>query len=327
MKNAASSEASASLPPAILLLGPTATGKSDAAVALAERLPLEIISVDSAMVYRGMDIGTAKPTAADRAAVAHHLIDILEPEESYSAARFRADALALMQAISTRGRVPVLVGGTMLYFRALERGLARLPEADADYRARLEREAEEAGWPALHARLAQVDPATAMRLHPNDAQRIQRALEVHHLSGEPMSVQLRRRHSPPPFRLLRLALLPPSRAELHARIAARFQAMLDAGFIDEVASLRARPGLTAAHPSMRAVGYRQLWAYLDGRLDREAAVATGIAATRQYAKRQLTWLRSEPADENFTAGMPTLASDLWRRCEEWLERAGGAARL
>lgn len=327
MKSDGPGEASVSLPPAILLLGPTATGKSDAALALAERLPLEIVSVDSAMVYRGMDIGTAKPAEAERAAVPHHLIDILEPEESYSAARFRADALALMQAIGARGRMPLLVGGTMLYFRALERGLARLPDADAGYRARLEREAAEAGWPALHARLAQVDPSTAARLHPNDAQRIQRALEVHHLSGEPMSAQLHRRHSPPPFRLLRITLLPASRAELHARIAARFQAMLQAGFIDEVAALRDRPGLTAAHPSMRAVGYRQLWAYLDGKLGREAAVAAGIAATRQYAKRQLTWLRGEPAGENFTAGTPTLSADLCRRCDEWLGQAGGAVRL
>ncbi|HET8552598.1 MAG TPA: tRNA (adenosine(37)-N6)-dimethylallyltransferase MiaA [Gammaproteobacteria bacterium] len=275
-------------------MGPTATGKSDAAFALADRLPVEIVSVDSAMVYRGMDIGTAKPSAAEQAAVPHHLIDILDPEESYSAAQFRSDALAAMAGITARGRVPMLVGGTLLYFRALTRGLAPLPEADPAYRAEIEQEAARSGWPALHARLAEVDPDAAARIHPNDAQRIQRALEVHQLTGEPMSRRLRARHAPPPYRLLRLALMPASRALLHERIAARFEAMIAAGFIDEVATLRARPDLTAAHPSMRAVGYRQLWAYLDGRCSREQAIADGIVATRRYAKRQITWLRSEP---------------------------------
>ncbi|HET7308088.1 MAG TPA: tRNA (adenosine(37)-N6)-dimethylallyltransferase MiaA [Gammaproteobacteria bacterium] len=275
-------------------MGPTATGKSDAALALADRLPVEIVSVDSAMVYRGMDIGTAKPSVAERAAVPHHLIDILDPEQSYSAAQFRADALAAMADVTARGGVPLLVGGTLLYFRALARGLAPLPEADPDYRAEIEREAARSGWPVLHSRLAEVDPEAAARIHPNDAQRIQRALEVHRLTGKPMSRHLQERHEPPPYRLLRLALVPVSRTLLRERIAARFEAMVAAGFVDEVAALRARPNLTAAHASMRAVGYRQLWAYLDGRCSQEQAITDGIVATRRYAKRQITWLRSEP---------------------------------
>lgn len=309
-----------SLPPAILLMGPTATGKTDAALALAARLPLEIVSADSAMVYCGMDIGTAKPSAAVRATVPHHLIDILDPAESYSAARFRADALAAMAAITSRGRVPLLAGGTMLYFRALERGLARLPAADAAYRRRLERAAAARGWPALHARLAEVDPPSAGRIHPNDAQRIQRALEVHHASGEPMSGQLRVRQAPPPYRLLRLALMPPDRGALRARIAARFHAMVAAGFIDEVAGLHSRPDLTAAHPAMRAVGYRQIWNYLDGRATRDEAITAGIVATRQYAKRQMTWLRAEPELTAFAAGAAGLAARLHDCCAGWLER-------
>ncbi|HET6655555.1 MAG TPA: tRNA (adenosine(37)-N6)-dimethylallyltransferase MiaA [Gammaproteobacteria bacterium] len=298
-------------PPAILLTGPTATGKSDAALVLAARLPVEIVSVDSAMVYRGMDIGTAKPSAAEQAAVPHHLIDILDPAESYSAARFRDDALAAMRAITERGRVPVLVGGTLLYFRALTQGLAPLPSADPGYRAELEREAGESGWPALHARLEQVDPEAAARIHPNDAQRIQRALEVHHLTGEAMTAQWRRAHAPPPYRLLRFGLMPASRALLHERIAARFEKMIAAGFIDEVAALRARADLTAEHPSMRAVGYRQLWAYLDGRRTRDEAIHDGIVATRRYAKRQMTWLRSEAEVQLVEPGDPALVDRLY----------------
>lgn len=308
------------LPPAILLMGPTATGKSDAALALAARLPVEIVSVDSAMIYRGMDIGTAKPTPAERAAVPHHLIDILDPVESYSAARFREDALAVMEAIRERGRIPLLVGGTLLYFRALTQGLAPLPGADAAYRAKLEREAAKSGWPALHARLGQVDPAAADRIHPNDAQRIQRALEVHHVTGEPMTAQLRQGHPPPPYRLLRLALLPASRAELHERIAARFRAMIDIGFIDEVAALHARPDLSAAHPSMRAVGYRQIWAWLDGRRTREEAIEDAIVATRRYAKRQMTWLRGESGIRLFEAADGAVHERLANAVTGWLEK-------
>ncbi|HET7569451.1 MAG TPA: tRNA (adenosine(37)-N6)-dimethylallyltransferase MiaA [Gammaproteobacteria bacterium] len=293
MNATSASNGEAALPPAILLMGPTATGKSDAALALADRLPVEIVSVDSAMIYRGMDIGTAKPSAAERDAVPHHLIDILDPEQSYSAAQFRSNALAAMADITTRGSVPLLVGGTLLYFRALTRGLAPLPEADPVFRAEIEQEAARSGWPALHSRLAEVDPDAAARIHPNDAQRIQRALEVHRLTGKPISRHFQQHHEPPPYRLLRLALMPASRALLHERIAARFEAMVAAGFISEVAVLRDRPNLTAEHPSMRAVGYRQLWAYLDGRRSREQAIADGIVATRRYAKRQITWLRSE----------------------------------
>lgn len=293
-------------PQAIFLMGPTATGKSDAALALAERFPVEIVSVDSAMVYRGMDIGTAKPTLAEREAVPHHLIDIRDPADGYSAADFRDDALAAMRAISERGRIPLLVGGTLLYFRALTQGLAPLPSADPRYRAELEREAAESGWPALHARLSVIDPEAGERIHPNDAQRIQRALEVFHATGKPMSAQLERQPASLPYRTMRLGLLPASRPVLHERIAARFTVMLEAGFEDEVAALRARPDLSAQHSSMRAVGYRQLWAYLDGRCTRDRAISDGIVATRRYAKRQMTWLRSERDVQMLDAADPGL---------------------
>lgn len=318
MNATSASNGEAALPPAILLMGPTATGKSDAALALADRLPVEIVSVDSAMVYRGMDIGTAKPSAAERDAVPHHLIDILDPEQSYSAAQFRGDALAAMADITARGRVPLLVGGTLLYFRALTRGLAPLPEADPVFRAEIEQEAARSGWPALHSRLAEVDPDAAARIHPNDAQRIQRALEVHRLTGKPISRQFQQHHAPPPYRLLRLALMPASRALLHERIAARFEAMVAAGFISEVAVLRERPNLTAEHPSMRAVGYRQLWAYLDGRRSREQAIADGIVATRRYAKRQITWLRSESNVRHLDAEAGDLVDRLTSEVREFI---------
>ena len=265
------------------------------ALALAERLPLEIVSVDSALVYRGMDIGTAKPSAAERAAVPHHLIDILEPTTAYSAARFVADARRLIDEITARGRLPLLVGGTMLYFKALREGLDDMPPADPALRRALDEEAAARGWPALHAELARVDPATAARLAPADAQRVQRALEVFRASGRPLSAWQRR--GPGPVQaaaaaaLPLVALEPASRAWLHERIERRFDAMLAAGLLDEVRALRRRGDLHAALPSMRCVGYRQAWAALDsGRLDglREA----GVAATRQLAKRQLTWLRS-----------------------------------
>lgn len=284
----------ARLPPAIFLMGPTAAGKTALAVSLVERFPLEIISVDSALVYRDMDIGTAKPDAATLARAPHHLLDIRDPTDAYSAAAFCDDAQRLMADIVARGRVPLLVGGTMLYFRALLKGLDDLPRADAALRQQLEAEAAARGWPALHAELAQVDPATAARLAPNDSQRIGRALEVFRLSGTPMSALLDKVQSELPYRVLQLALIPSDRAVLHQRIAARFDAMLAEGLIDEVESLRRSHGLKPDLPAMRAVGYRQAWAYLDGDIDLKALREQGIAATRQLAKRQLTWLRSWP---------------------------------
>jgi tRNA dimethylallyltransferase len=281
--------------PVVCLMGPTAAGKSAAALALAERRPLEIVSVDSALVYRGMDIGTAKPSADEQARVPHHLLDLIEPTASYSAAQFRADALRLIEDIRARGREPLLVGGTMLYFKALREGLDALPQADPAVRATLEEEAARTGWPALHARLAAIDPATAQRLHPTDAQRIQRALEVHALTGQPMSALFGARAAPPaPYRFVNISLEPGDRAALHARIATRFDAMVAAGFLDEVRRLRARGDLHPGLPSMRCVGYRQAWDYLEGSLQEASFRAQGIAATRQLAKRQLTWLRALP---------------------------------
>jgi tRNA dimethylallyltransferase len=298
------------------LLGPTASGKTAAALAFAARHPIEIVSVDSALVYRGMDIGTAKPTREERAAVPHHLIDIIEPTDSYSAAEFRTDALRLAGEILARGRVPLFVGGTMLYYKALSQGLDDLPPADATVRTELEADAAREGWPALHARLARVDPITAARLAPNDSQRIQRALEVFALAGRPMSDLLadRRRalvgdderiedgntargeasDAGARYRFVPIALEPSDRAVLHERIAERFDAMLAAGFIDEVKRLRERGDLDPGLPSMRCVGYRQAWAYLDGEIDRTTMRDKGIFATRQLCKRQLTWLRSMP---------------------------------
>ena len=275
-------------------MGPTASGKTALAVSLVERFPLEIISVDSALVYRGMDIGTAKPDAATLARAPHHLLDIRDPTEAYSAAAFCDDARRLMADIVARGRVPLLVGGTMLYFRALLQGLDDLPRADATLRTQLEAEAAARGWPALHAELAVVDPATAARLAPNDSQRIGRALEIFRLSGTPMSALLDQARADLPYRVLQLALVPSDRAVLHQRIADRFDAMLAGGLLDEVETLRRDYVLKPDLPSMRAVGYRQAWAYLDGDIDMKALREQGIAATRQLAKRQLTWLRSWP---------------------------------
>jgi len=280
--------------PVVYIMGPTASGKTDLAIELARQYPAEIVSVDSAQVYRGMDIGTAKPGAELRAEIPHHLIDILDPAASYSAARFRDDALALIGAIRGRGRVPILVGGTMLYFRALRHGIAPMPAADRTVRERLERDAAELGWPALHARLAQADSATAERLHPNDQQRIERALEVLALTGRPLSELIADAEArPPPGPSLRIALAPASREALHDRIARRFRAMIDAGLVDEVRALRDRGDLDRSFPAVRAVGYRQAWQYLDGDLDGDGLVERGIIATRQFAKRQLTWLRRE----------------------------------
>jgi len=284
-------------PPAILLMGPTASGKTALAMALAERLPVEIISVDSALVYRGLDIGSAKPDAAMQARVPHHLIDILDPAESYSAARFAEDARRLIGEIRARDRIPLLVGGTMLYFRALTRGLSVLPSASPELRRRIEAEAAGQGWPALHARLATLDPDSAARLHPNDQQRIQRALEIIELTGmTPTAFYAQARAAPDTDeRWCRLALNLPARGELHARIAQRFHAMIAQGFVEEVRRLHARGDLHPDLPAIRAVGYRQIWGYLDGDYGLDEAIERGIAATRQFAKRQLTWLRSEPA--------------------------------
>jgi tRNA dimethylallyltransferase len=279
-------------PTAYALLGPTASGKSRLALELAARLPLEIVSVDSAQVYRGLDIGTAKPPPAERRRVRHHLIDLLDPTESYSAGRFRADAIAAVNDILARGRIPLLVGGTMLYYRALAAGLDALPPANPKLRAEIERDAAKRGWPALHAELAAVDAKSAARVMPGDAQRIQRALEVWRLTGRPLSEWQTAPAAALPFTLRSFAIVPQDRAMLHRRIAERFEAMLEAGLVDEVRSLKDRYPLRAELPSMRAVGYRQVWEHLEGAHGLAELRDKGIAATRQLAKRQLTWLRS-----------------------------------
>ncbi|GAA0776920.1 tRNA (adenosine(37)-N6)-dimethylallyltransferase MiaA [Castellaniella ginsengisoli] len=283
-------------PVLICLAGPTASGKSAAALALASRWPIELIVMDSATIYRGMDIGTAKPTAEEQARVPHHLLDIRDPAQAYSAAEFARDAAALAQDIRARGRIPLLCGGTMLYYKALREGLNDLPEADPAIRRQLDEEARTRGWPALHAELARVDPATAARLAPNDSQRLQRALEIWRGSGRPMSDWLARPAQAvlPDWRFLTLSLEPSDRSVLHARIAQRYRAMIDAGLLDEVRALHARPDLHPGLPSIRCVGYRQLWDHLDGRISLEQAIEQAIAATRQLAKRQITWLRSLP---------------------------------
>jgi tRNA dimethylallyltransferase len=277
---------------AVLLMGPTGAGKSDLALALAERLPLEIVSVDSALVYRGMDIGTAKPSLSDRARVAHHLIDIRDPAANYSVGEFTRDAQRLMQDIWRRGKHPLLVGGTMLYFHALTTGIAQLPEADLKMRADIDAQASEVGWAAVHRELAEVDPQAAARIHVNDPQRIQRALEVFKLTGETITKLQQKRVSVfSDVNIKEFAIAPLERAELHTKIKLRFEAMLDAGFVAEVRRLYERGDLSSEHPSIRAVGYRQIWGYLAGRSALKEAEEQGIAATRQLAKRQLTWLR------------------------------------
>ncbi|MCC6134239.1 MAG: tRNA (adenosine(37)-N6)-dimethylallyltransferase MiaA [Candidatus Contendobacter sp.] len=281
-------------PPVLFLMGPTASGKTALAVELVKRQPFAIISVDSALVYRGMTIGAAKPDAEALRIAPHRLIDFLDPSEAYSAGQFRHDALREIAAIQAMGRIPLLVGGTLLYFRALERGLAELPTADPAIRARLAAEFAEYGSPALHARLAQLDPVAAARIHPHDPQRIQRALEVRELTGRSLTELCAIPHNEPlPFRIVKWIVAPTDRQALHERIAQRFQAMLDQGLIAEVAALRARGDLCPDLPSMRAVGYRQVWAYLDGKLDEATMIERAIIATRQFAKRQLTWLRAE----------------------------------
>ncbi len=314
-------------PPAIFLLGPTASGKTAVSLALAANLPVEIVSVDSALVYRGMDVGTAKPDAATLAQVPHHLVDIVEPTEAYSAGRFREDALRVASAIAARGRVPLFAGGTMLYERALMRGLAALPAADPEVRAGLDERARREGWPALHAELARVDPESAARLDPNDAQRIQRALEVHHLAGRPLSAILRGEdRAPPPFEALTVVLEPSDRAALHGRIAARFRAMLAAGLVAEVEALRRRHALHAGLPSMRAVGYRQVWETLEGAAPAATLEARGVAATRQLAKRQLTWLRAMAGVERLDCLRPDLGERVEALARDFLGRAGLSPR-
>src|SRR5260221_7136644 len=295
-----SSSCVAAEPAAILLMGPTASGKSALGARLANHLPVEIVSVDSAQVYRGMDVGTAKPSASERAALPHHLIDIIAPTESYSAAQFRGDAIRLIREILARARTPLLVGGTMLYFKALREGLSDLPDSDHEVRAGIDAEAEELGWPALHAKLAEVDPQTAARLKPTDSQRIQRALEVFRVSGVPMSALLgRKKGAALPFRPIEIALQPSDRSELHRRIEKRFDTMLEAGLVEELRALRERHSLRAELPSMRCVGYRQAWQYLEGEIGKKELRDRGAAATRQLAKRQLTWLRAMKAVRSF----------------------------
>jgi tRNA dimethylallyltransferase len=294
-------------PTALLLMGPTASGKTGIALELARRFPVEIVSVDSAQVYRHMNIGTAKPDLATRLRFPHHLVDIIEPNERYSAARFREDALSRMRDICAQGRTPLLVGGTMLYFKALREGLSELPEADATARQVIDGMAAEVGWPALHQELQRIDPPTAARLDPNDSQRIQRAMEIFYLTGRAMSELIAERGPAElPYRLVPLALVPGDRSVLHERIAARFDEMLELGLIGEVRKLREEYVLKPDLPSMRCVGYRQVWQYLEGETTLAGLRDKGIAATRQLAKRQLTWLRSTPDVATFDC----LAGDL-----------------
>ncbi|MGQ0749727.1 MAG: tRNA (adenosine(37)-N6)-dimethylallyltransferase MiaA [Betaproteobacteria bacterium] len=311
-------------PPAILLLGPTASGKTAVAVALAEQLGCEIVSVDSAQVYRHMNIGTAKPQADVLARVPHHLLDLVEPHETYSAARFRDDALTAMREITERGRIPLLSGGTMLYYQALTEGLNELPEADPAIRLVIDTMAADSGWPALHRELARVDPETAERLEPNDAQRIQRALEVYYLTDKPLSVLISKpKYVYFPYTPIRIALVPNDRARLHERIERRFEDMLELGLIGEVRRLRSQYALDPEMPAMRCVGYRQVWQYLDGAFGLATLREKGVAATRQLAKRQLTWLR---AMSNVTP-FDCLAENVSEQVHDFLKRALDAAAI
>ena len=301
---------STNLPVAVCIMGPTASGKTDLAVHLVEHFPVDIISVDSALVYREMNIGTAKPEPDVLARAPHRLIDFLEPSEPYSAARFCKDALREMQDIQANGRTPLLVGGTMMYFRALLQGLAELPSADEALRDELMQEAEQKGWQAMHDQLAEIDPQAAKRIHPNDPQRIQRAIEVYRLTGMSLSDWQAQPVQPFPYQPVLIGLIPSDRAVLHARIAARFHRMLELGLVQEVEALYDRGDLTIDMPSMRAVGYRQVWQYLDGQLGYEQMVDKAIAATRQLAKRQLTWLRSMPNVRKFDCLNKDLADEV-----------------
>ncbi|GAA0373699.1 tRNA (adenosine(37)-N6)-dimethylallyltransferase MiaA [Bowmanella denitrificans] len=304
------------LPPAIFLMGPTASGKTDLAISLVQNLPCEIISVDSAMIYKGMDIGTAKPSSEELAAAPHRLIDILDPADAYSAADFRHDALREMADIRARGNIPLLVGGTMMYFKVLLEGISPLPSSDAQVRAKIEARAAAEGWQALHAELAEKDPVSAARIHPNDPQRLTRALEVIYLTGKSLTVLTEEKSPPLPYQVFQFAIAPQDRAVLHNRIALRFDQMLAQGFEEEVKKFYARADLHLNLPSVRCVGYRQMWEYLDGRYDHQEMRYRAIVATRQLAKRQLTWLRSwQPihwldtfAKDNLQQVMKTLKS-------------------
>jgi tRNA dimethylallyltransferase len=312
------------LPPAVFIMGPTAAGKTDAVIDLFEQFQGHIISVDSALVYRGMDIGTAKPDPQTLRRAPHALVDIRDPQHSYSAATFRADALREIRSAQAQGRLPLLAGGTMLYYRSLQQGLSSLPQADAATRQQLAEEAARLGWPAMHRQLQRIDPVSARRIHPNDPQRIQRALEVWQLTGKPMShwYQQPQPNAQPPFSALKIILAPADRQVLHRRIERRFEQMLAAGFIEEVEALKARPEIHADLPSMRAVGYRQVWQYLDGKLDFEEMRYRGIVATRQLAKRQWTWLRKEkdahwldPGDKNSRKKIRQLVADFLKNSQ------------
>lgn len=305
-------------PPAIFIIGPTASGKTDLAFRLCREFPCEIISVDSAQVFRDMNIGTAKPDDTTLAEFPHRLINLINPTERYSAARFCVDALAAMDEISSAGRIPLLVGGTMLYVKALREGLAVLPSADPTTRAAIALDAEQRGWPALHKDLAALDPVTAARLKPFDAQRIQRALEIIRLSGQPLNALFQQQAAPLPYRCLAIALTPSNRGELHQRIATRLDAMLARGLVEEILGLREKYSLTADLPSMRCVGYRQAWEMLEGNIPTAEFRDRAVFATRQFAKRQITWLRSLPALEYFDPFDPGLASTALRRVAEFL---------
>jgi tRNA dimethylallyltransferase len=307
------------LPPAIFLMGPTASGKTGVAVELAQHLPVELISVDSALVFRDMDIGTAKPDAATLAKAPHHLIDIIAPTEAYSAAAFRRDALRLMHDITARGRIPLLVGGTMLYFKALREGLSDLPQSNPEIRAALDAEIAVHGIEWLHGELAKVDPETAARLHPSDTQRVQRAMEIYRISGRTMSALIAQQQGADlPFNILPLALLPSDRAVLHQRIAVRFKSMLEQGLLAELEMLRVKYPLQRDMTSMRCVGYRQAWEYLEGEITEDELLDKGIAATRQLAKRQLTWLRSMPDNVELDCLAHDLAARVLASCRSML---------
>jgi tRNA dimethylallyltransferase len=307
-------------PPLIALMGPTASGKTRLAIELAQALEGEIISVDSAQIYRGLDIGTAKPTLAERAGVPHHLLDLLDPLECYSTGRFREDALRLMAEITARGRVPILAGGTLLYFKGLLDGLAELPAADPEVRAEILAEARAQGWAALHDTLRAVDPQAALRIHPNDPQRIQRALEVYRLTGRSLSELCREQASPPlPYHPIRLVLMPASREALRERIRLRFLEMMRQGFLTEVESLYRRGDLHPGLASIRAVGYRQAWGYLSGEYGYNEMIERAVTATRQFAKRQLTWLRRESAAHPFESEETALTEKVLQRIRETVD--------
>ncbi len=312
-----------SLPPAIFLMGPTASGKTGVAVELVQRLPVKLISVDSALVFRDMDIGTAKPDAATLARAPHHLIDIIDPTEAYSAAAFRHDALRLMADITARGKIPLLVGGTMLYFKALREGLSPLPQADAALRAELDTEIAQHGIEHLHAKLAKIDPETAARLHSTDTQRVQRAMEIFLVSGKPMSELIKHQEQNPlPYNITSIALIPSDRAVLHQRIAVRFAEMLNNGLVDELRGLRDKYTLHRDMTSMRCVGYRQAWEFMEGEISKMELSEKGIAATRQLAKRQLTWLRGMPDNVEVDCLSQDLAGQVLRKLGQTYSPAG-----